>query len=101
MAGKGNGRVRPEPSTGAPAGTITYTDHHELSDRQLGTAVYDPRRLKTANGRITVTLDQPGKHRITASYQGNGSFTASRRTLTVDVIASNTPQPDPVAPGGT
>lgn len=89
------------PSTGAPAGTISYTDHHELSDRELGTAVYDPRRLKTANGRIAVTFDQPGKHRITASYQGNESFTASRGTLTVDVIASNAPQPGPVAPGGT
>jgi hypothetical protein len=89
------------PSTGAPAGTISYTDHLELSDRQLGTAVYDARRRKTATGRITATFDQPGKHRITASYQGNDSFTASQGTLTIDVIASNATQPDPVAPGGT
>ncbi len=89
------------PSTGAPAGTISYTDHHELSHRELGTAVYDVRRLKSANGRITATFGQPGKHRITASYQGNDSFTASRGTLTVEVTTGDAPQPGPVAPGGT
>ena len=88
------------PSTGAPAGTITYTDHHDTTTRELGTAVYDARRLKTANGRITITLDQPGKHRITGTYQGNDTFTTSQGAVTVDVIASSAPVRKPSA-GGT
>ena len=70
--------VRPPGQSPTPITTTSST-------RELGTAVYDARRLKTANGRITITLDQPGKHRITGTYQGNDTFTPSQGAVTVDV----------------
>ena len=88
------------PSTGAPAGTITYTDHHDTTTRELGTAALRRSPPQNRPGRITITLDQPGKHRITATYQGNDTFTPSQGAVTVDVTPSRATEPDPATPGG-
>ncbi len=91
------------PSTATPGGRINYTDHLETttvdpSTVDLGTVAYDPHRAKTATGQLTITLDQPGRHRIVASYQGDDRFAPShgevRATVTEPVTPVPTPEPD-------
>ena len=61
--------VAVSPGDGVPAGTITFRDGSTV----LGTAVLDGSGVATLN----ITALSVGDHTVTATYSGNGSFTAS------------------------